>query len=355
MKAISLFGGLRAFVLASAALVAGYAHSAADDLADSVIGRVAAATAPGQFSPIETRLPPGVAKLSELFRVRVEDGRRLSIDGWTDSAHWDPKRKRTFFIGMRKYKKFISYDAPSNQWQELGWAGEPPPKFEKFGHVYGRTALDWKRGHYYWLSPGNVLNRYAIDQAQWEAIKGVPISGYISMEWHETLDMLVAIKPSHEVVGFRDTNARTFGKSGVHGYHSLGRYNRTRGDMLFAGGNNSPKSVSMIGRDGKVIEKRDAPFRFSIGNSSLTYDPVSGNYLLMRGKERRLYEYDPEGDEWRVAKDWSNGDWPFGSYAFYTPIVIDDLGVIFWQSEIGNYIYRHKSVFSSERTGRLTR
>jgi hypothetical protein len=72
----------------------------------------------------------------------IDDGRTLAIDGWTDSAHWDPKRHRTFFIGMRKYKKFISYNVLTNAWQELCWAGDPPPKLEKFGHVYGRTALD---------------------------------------------------------------------------------------------------------------------------------------------------------------------------------------------------------------------
>lgn len=314
-------------------------------LEESVIGRVAAKAAPGTFVRIETKLPAGKTRLSELFRVQVDDGRRLSIDGWTDSAHWDPKRKRTFFIGMRKYKKFISYDALENLWYELGWEGEPPPKFEKFGHVYGRTALDWKRGHYYWLSPSKILSRYLIDERRWEAISNVPIGGYISMEWHETLDMLIAINQGYEVVGFRDREAKVLGKAAVHGYHSVGRYNRRRGDMLFAGGNHSRQKVSSITREGKIKNHRDAPFAISIGHSSLTYDPISGNYLLMQGKELKLYEYDPSREEWRLAGDWSKGGWPFGEYGFYTPIVIDELGVIFWQSELGNYVYRHRSAF----------
>lgn len=316
-----------------------------DRLKASPIGRLAAQVKPGTFVRIETKLPPGMTKLSDLFRVRVDDGRRLSIDGWTDSAHWDPKRKRTFFIGMRKYKKFISYDAINNQWEELGWEGEPPLKFEKFGHVYGRTALDWKRGHYYWLSPGNVLNRYVIDEKRWETINDVPIGGYISMEWHESLDMLVAIVSGHDVKGFRDGKTTTLGKAAVHGYHSVGRYNRKRGDMLFAGGNESRQKVTLISRDGTIKNHSDVPFPVTIASSSLTYDPVSGNYLLVRGEERQLYEYDPDSGEWRLAGDWSRGGWPFGSYGFYTPIVIDELGVIFWQSEVGNHLYRHKSAF----------
>lgn len=349
MKAISLFGGLRAFALASGALVAGYAHSAADDLANSVIGRVAAATAPGRFSPIDTRLPPGVARLSDLFRVPVDDGRRLSIDGWTDSAHWDPKRKRTFFIGMRQYKKFISYDAVNNQWQELGWAGDPPPKFEKFGHVYGRTALDWKRGHYYWLSPGNVLNRYAIDQLVWESIPGVGIGGYISMEWHEALDALIAINPGGKMVAFRGGATNAIGQSAVDGYHSVGRYNRTRGDMLFAGGNASRRALELLERGGRVRRFREAPIDISIQNASLTYDPVSGNYLVMLRRERELHEFDPDRDEWRLAGKWDRDEWPFGTHGFYTPVVIDELGVVLWQSETGGHVYRHATAFVGKR------
>lgn len=345
MWQIDLLRSLRAFVALISIAGVSVVNATSPGLQGSELARVAAALPAGAFLEIKTQLPPGVERLSELFRVRVDDGRRLSIDGWTDSAHWDPERKRTFFIGMRKYKKFISYDALRNRWDELGWEGEPPPKFEKFGHVYGRTALDWKRGHYYWLSPGNVLNRYVIDQARWEAVRGVPIDGYISMEWHETLDKLIAIKQGHEVMAFRDGETKKLGEAGVHGYHSVGRYNRTRGDMLFAGGNKSGEKVSLISRDGKIVEKRDAPFRLSIGNSSLTYDPISGNYLLVRGKERKLYEYDPDRDEWRVAGDWSAGGWPFGPYAFYTPVVIDELGIILWQSEVGIFLYRHKTAF----------
>lgn len=345
MRLLSLSGALRAVVLLFATFTAAPGLTAERELASSVLARVAAATAPGAFSAIDTGLPPGVTRLSELFRVRVDDGRRLSIDGWTDSAHWDPKRKQTFFIGMRQYKKFISYDAIENRWRELGWEGEPPPKFERFGHVYGRTALDSKRGHYYWLAPGNVLNRYLIDRAVWEAIKGIPIGGYISMEWHEALDMLVAVKPPHDVIGFREGVVNAIGKAGVHGYHSVGRYNRRRGDMLFAGGNESLQKVSIITAGGEIVEQPDAPFPISIRHSSLTYDPASGNYLLVRGKEREIYEYSPAQGEWRLAGSWERGAWPFGAYAFYTPIVIDELGVIFWQSEAGNYVYRHKSAF----------
>lgn len=315
------------------------------DLDESALGRIAATLEPGDFVEVDTILPSGMTNLSDLFRVRDDDGRTLAIDGWTDSAHWDPQRKRTFFIGMRKYKRFISYGVPTNSWQELGWAGEPPPKLEKFGHVYGRTALDWKRGHYYWLSPGRILNRYRIDEARWEAISGIALGGPISMEWHEKLDMLIAINRGHQMVSFRNGELKPLGESAVDGYHSVGRYNRKRGDMLFAGGNESPRKLELIDAAGKVRRFKDAPIDISIKNTSLTYDPQSGNYLFVLRTQRQIHEFDPDRDQWRLVREWSSADWPFGKYGFYTPVVIDELGVLFWQSETGNRVYRHRSAF----------
>lgn len=317
-------------------------------LADSPIGRVAATLQGGDWAEIETALPKGINSLSELFRVRVDNGRMMSIDGWTDSAHWDPVRRQTLFIGMRKYKRFIAYDAMNNAWKEYGWAGEAPPRFERVGHVYGRTALDWKRGHYYWLGPGAVLYRYLLKEARWESVDGVLMGGYISMEHHEGTDTLLAINRGGQLIGYRDGKSWEIERVVVDGYHSVGRYNRARGDMLFAGGNASARKLVLVGRDGRTRSLRDAPFDIVIKNASLTYDPKSGNYLVMLRQERELHELDPDRDEWKLVRKWNESQWPFGRNGFYTPVVIDELGVSFWQSETGNRVYRHASAFSSQ-------
>lgn len=317
-------------------------------LADSPMGQLAGTLRPGDWAQIDTALPKHMGSLSDLFRVRVDDGRLMSIDGWTDSAHWDPVRRKTFFIGMRKYKRFIAYDVTRNAWEELGWAGAAPQKFERVGHVYGRTALDAKRGYYYWLGPGMVLYRYLLSEARWESINGVLMAGYIPMENHEGIDVLLAINRGGQLIGYRDGKSWEIERVGVDGYHSVGRYNRKRGDMLFAGGNASKRKLVLIGRQGKTRNLRDAPFDIVIKNASLTYDPESGNYLVMLRTERELHEFDPDREEWRLVRKWNESQWPFGRHGFYTPVVIDELGVSFWQSETGNRVYRHASVFSSQ-------
>ncbi len=310
------------------------------------IERLAATLAPGTFVELKSALPPGYKRFYDLLRVRLDDGRGIEIDGWTDAAGWDPGRQRTFFIGQRKYKKFISYNAATNAWEELGWDGDGPPKFEEFGHTYGRTALDRKHGYYYLLAAGG-LYRYRIDEARWEALGAVPIKGFISMQWHERLDALVAVSTGNEVYAFRDGRWDSLGKSAVHGYHSLGRYNRKRGDMLVAGGNESLRKVDLIDAAGKIHAMPDAPFDISIKDHALTYDPVSGNYLVLRRDQRQLYEFNPDAKEWRLAADWSAGGWPFGKYGFQVPVVIDEAGVILWQHEAGPQLYRHRSVFGA--------
>jgi len=317
-------------------------------LGEMPIGQLSAHLKAGEFARLESTLPRGVSRFEDLLRVKVDEKRRLAIDTWTDSAHWDPKRRRSFFLGQRIFKKFISYDAAANAWAELGWAGEPPsPQTAEYGHTYGRTALDWKRGHYYRLAGGGLMHRYLIDEARWEEIAAVPFGGYISMEWHYGLDMLVAVARSHKVFGFRDGNWKLLGKGSVEGYHSVAQYNPVRRDMMAAGGNNSLRSVDIIDADGAIHVKRDAPFDIAIKNDSLSYDPQSGNYLMLRLKQRELYEYDPDRDEWRLAAHWGASDWPFGNFYSAVPIEIDELGVILWQSALGPQLYRHRSVFEA--------
>ncbi len=311
------------------------------------IERLAATLAPGAYAELQSALPPGYKRFYDLLRVRLDDGRGMEIDGWTDAAGWDPERQRTFFIGQRKYKKFISYNAAANAWEELGWEGDGPPKFEEYGHTYGRTALDRKHGYFYLLA-GDGLYRYAIDAARWEALSVVPIKGFISMQWHERLDALVAVSTGHEVYAFRDGRWDLLGQAAVHGYHSLGRYNRKRGDMLVAGGNESLRKVDLIDAAGKIHAMPDAPFDISIKDHALTYDPVSGNYLVLRRNQRQLYEFSPDAKAWRLAADWSEGGWPFGKYGFQVPIVIDEAGVILWQHETGPRLYRHRSVLGGD-------
>jgi hypothetical protein len=316
------------------------------ELVGSQLANIAKQVAPGEFRPLKAGLPKGVNQFSELLRGYRPDGRGAPpIDTWTDSAQWDPKRKRAFFLGLRKSNRFLSYHAMSNFWEEIPLeVPNAPPRFEKFGHLYGRTALDWKRGHFYRLS--GTLHRYSIDDDKWDRFDQVPLAGYIPIGWHYGLDLLVGTVDG-KLYGFRDGQSKQLGQTAVDGHHSSAKYNPKRGDMLFIGGNKSRRSVDLVSANGQIRHMKDAPFGFGISSDDLTHDPISGNYLVLH-RDRVLWEYQPDLDEWRIALDMRDGGatWPFKGGI--VPFVVDELGVIVWMTTPTPLIYRHKSVFAKD-------
>lgn len=314
---------------------------------------VAQSLAPGEFARLATELPAPVSSLRDLLHVPFPDGRALAIHGWSDTGHWDPQRQKLFYLGMRRFKKFIAYDAHSNTWSELGWKGDPPPTDEKVGHAYGRNALDRKKGHYYHLAVVNRrargLFRYIIDEDRWERLPDLPSSGYpsvaaLSIEWHPGLDVLVVLDPSNpgrRVWTFDRAKWNELPRSTVNGYHSHLQYNDVAGDVLLAGGNRSRHAMQLLDRQGILQTLPDAPFPMTIGVNDLTYDPQSGRYLYIRARAREIWELDRQTSRWRRVVSPASDSWPTRSGSLGVPIPIESLGVIFMLHEDGPFLYRH--------------
>jgi hypothetical protein len=320
--------------------------SASTEMTGSPLANVARQVAPGEFRPLKSGLPKGVDQFSDLLRGYRPDGSGAPpIDTWTDSAQWDPKRSRAFFLGLRQSNRFLSYHAVGNYWEEITLdVPNAPPRFQKFGHLYGRTALDWRRGHFYRLD-GSTLHRYRIDDDKWERFDQVPIKGYIPIGWHHGLDMLVGTFGG-KLYGFRDGQWKPLGQTAVDGYHSSAKFNPKRGDMLFIGGSKSKRSVDVILPDGQIRHMKDAPFDFTIRSDDLTHDPITGNYLVLH-RDRLLWEYQPELDEWRIALDMRDDGKPWPFKGGVVPFVVDELGVIVWITTPTPLVYRHKSTFAT--------
>lgn len=330
---------------AAAAAAAAGAASPDAAFATSPLAKLARQVAPGEFKPLQAGLPKGIERFSELLKGYRPDGRDAPpIDTWTDSAQWDPLRKRAFFQGLRQSNRFLVYHAVGNVWEELSLdVPNAPPRFEKYGHLYGRTALDWKRGHFYRLA-GDTLHRYRIDDDKWERFEHAPLKGYIAIDWHDGLDMLVGAVGGR-LYGFRDGQFKPLGQTAVDGRHSSAKFNPKRGDMLFIGGNKSLRSVDLLSADGRIRHMKDAPFEFSIRSDDLTHDPITGNYLV-RHRDHVLWEFQPDMDEWRIALDMREEGWPFRQGGI-VPIVVDELGVLLWSNAPAPLVYRHKSVFDT--------
>ena len=312
----------------------------------SQLARLANQLPPGRFTLLAPQLVDGGTDLRPLLRGYRADGSSAPpIDTWTDSAQWDSLRKKVFFQGLRQSNRFLVYDALADIWHELDLdVPNAPPRFERYGHLYGRTALDAKRGHFYRLV-GKTLHRFHIDTAKWERFGETPLAGYISIDWHEGLDLLIGLH-ENEVHGFRDGHWYRLGTSNVHGYHSSAKFNPKRNEMLFIGGNHSRRSASILDGQGRIQAAPEVPFEFSISRDNLTYDPESGHFLVLRQNHRELWEFEPDSGQWQLAMTMDDEEhtWPFSRHGGVVPVPIEELGIILWLNDSGPQIYRHRKV-----------
>lgn len=316
------------------------------DLLDTPLGQLARRLAPGQFQTLEDTAPPeGFRGMREYFQARTPDGRRGPIDAWTDSGHWDGRRQRTFFQGIEGSDRFLSFNADENRWESLAGPESPAPP-SSTGYTYGQTALDAKRGHYYRLS-GGLLLQYDIDAGEWTQRDVAPADGPTPIEWHQGIDMLV--NASNGLFhGYDGTDWQELGEAGVSGEYSTAQYNPKHDELLVLGGTESERQGALLDREGKIRPAPELPFDFKLSLDNLTYDPQSGHFLVLRWDARELWELDPDAGRWQQARRWSSDHWPFHEFGTVVPIPIDELGVIFWQYEHGPRIYRHRTAADTQ-------
>jgi hypothetical protein len=285
---------------------------------------------------------------------------------WGSQAHWDRLRLRSFHLGDRTALNnpdkmhFSSYLAGSHAFIHAPL----DPRIGGKAHPYGQQALDDVGGYYYYGPEHDRIKRLRIDSGQWEFIEVNPNDtrhvGQSPVCWHEALGMLVTLdgnKKGTRLRGWRDGLGGwvDLGETGHDGYHAHGRYSRMRSIMMVVGGNHNANRVTIIDALGlahrmadKPSEIDGIPFSAGMSNTNLSDCPVTGNFLLWDQKQRVMWEYNPEKDEWSVGGDWRvgqplAGDWSGPYYGNpVTPIYGTD--AMLWLSGHTPRIYRRPPV-----------
>lgn len=325
-------------------------------LAGTTMADLAASCVPGRTIALGGAIPAYSANWAAYHIFRGTN----DADTWMGIGYWDRQRKLALMYGDRtagttptaNISTFSLYTPTAHQWTHLPL----PEEIIGVPHVYCRSAYDDSRGHFYRTPRRDRIHRYSVADGAWQHIAVTPPgattmpSNYPCM-YHEALDMLIV--PDGDV-GVRklwgwsdgDTTWTEVSTLGLSGYHGQMIYNRTRGDALFVEGNTG-KRVRLIQANGAVVDM--PPFTFatvSHSGQNISYDPVGGNYLVREGF--RLWELNPEAEEWRLQTDWGaapwSADWP-GNYFGRAFNVIDDLGVLLWQTYYGPRLYKPASAF----------
>jgi hypothetical protein len=334
-----------------------------------------AQTAPGRLKLLTNLQYPTEYPSWNSFHRIATNGQTIPFDynTWGAKTHWNRISKELYIWGTRtdlwswfpERWSFYRYRAVDNRFLHNVMTTEPVKRRIDRAHAYSKQSLDDSRGHWYCDHRPDDLAQYDIARDKWNFIEldptGISFPIMSSACWHEGLDGLI----THEQAGvnsralfwqYGDDRWRPLATTGHSGYHAHTRYNRVRGDMLILGGNDNPLRVTLIDATGNVTTKADRPetvsgqtLSFSMQDRYLSYDPVSGNYLLMDWQRKILWEYSPDLDEWRLANNWNTGqpyasDWPWIYYGI-NAAPIEELGVLLMMSSYEPRIYKHVSVF----------
>ena len=286
-----------------------------------------------------------------------------SNDFWMPVAVWNPVQARMYGILDRtagahpeESVVILYYDAATDTWGNV----EVPDLGGRFGspHVYGRWAFDIGRQKLYRRTQGDV---WELDLAthQWTNTGPRNSAWSDGIAMHEGTGELMYMDRQGVVYGWNPDNneVREIGQNpAANERHSHGHYNTIRNEVCFSFGDGG-NTLTLVSADG-TVRAVDVPPEVRGGAGSATtftfHDPISGNYLVYtsgaRGT-RKMWEFDPDGDQWKMAFDFLESDVRWPPYHGHLIAPVPELGVILWlhRSTHGDNrhqrIYRHKSAF----------
>ncbi|MBL8029026.1 MAG: T9SS type A sorting domain-containing protein [Fibrobacteres bacterium] len=288
--------------------------------------------------------------------------RGLDILGWTDDSHWDSVTGQYLHMGMRQTRKFISYTEESNSWKIIPLpfnhdSANSPHIESKWGHIYANNAFDIENSRFYHHAHAGVdmsgastptrICYYDLFEEKWTLIANPPSLNKESViEYFNAKKGLITLSQGlgGGIVNFYSDSTKRWVKLDdslpVCGYHSTGRHNPFREEILITGGNYSTNVMMRIKKDGTIERLNDSPVKMGVNSSIISVDPVSGRYLIKGADSAGVdcyYEFDSDRNSYRklnLPKIWSTYDMP-------TCAFVAEYKVVMWQYGNKVYVYKH--------------
>jgi hypothetical protein len=341
------------------------AQAAGHPLEGTVLKKLADGMQPGRFlrleqGPNDPAFPEGFKTYSE---IQQRGTFHSSADAWAPVAEWCPRTRRVYQVLDRtgntvKYDRtaISGYDAATHTWIRHKLHPESAERKILGGaHVYRGWAVASSQGKLY-RPVKNLMWEYDLVKETWESreFPGFSAPGQAAKVYHPELRRLLCLNVKGEALAW-DPVANTLeilpGSNPAHsGRHASAVYNAVRREVMFYAGDNG-REITLIGTNRQVTAKTRMPdtLKQDVGSSSvfLAYDPISGNYLSF--ENRKLFEFHPDLDEWRLALDLSKGEDSFPGYHGHLMTPIPEAGVIMWNHRQSPRLYKHRSVFKTDR------
>lgn len=262
------------------------------------------------------KITPTVSGMTDVFGVS-EVG---YISEYADSGTWDPVNEKFRFCGSHHgntyESKCVEYTDSDNTFREIAWAPGACKQLAgcggtPFNHAYDHNTVDPATGDFYFVhygqnhirryrsgvwdtltpavptsaSPGccramkwfPALNGLIFVDADWGVWKGIPGSG-TSMAWTRIADTSVNETGLVNLTGLSPTSVTA-------------EYSVVKQVMIVASGTTMYK----LDAAGNFTTMVSSPVNLGINTSSLSVDPVSGNFLVMTNGSSTMREFNPNG------------------------------------------------------------
>jgi hypothetical protein len=278
-----------------------------------------------------------------------------TILAYSEEMKWDSQKNEMHFVGAYHYQPVahIVYNESTNTWAkrtlDASVFGQP-------FHSYDHMAID-PATRKMWVRPfgagGALLKRYDLDAKTWTNTAAFTggLQDAVGIEYFPDLKKVVYIDEG--AVRLYDPANNSWGVSmtspaGLGPYHNIAEYSPVHKVMIMGGGNDS-RALYRMNSSGQITRLKDAPVVLGIGNSIVTVDPISGDFLVLT-KSKQFYQFNPMTDVWTALG--SSGvslfslstEFPDIQGAAASPI--PQYGVVMVAKYNGSnskvYLYRHK-------------
>lgn len=267
---------------------------------------------------------------------------------YSDKGIWNPTTKVVLFYGGAHCgggscpgsDEIIQYSETTNTWTNL------PNSSLGTGHTYQHPTFDPSTQELYTASYNSTsIHKFT---TSWTLLTSVPVGSvqitHVLQHFPELSSLIFVNNRFSTGVWRYHLGTSTWTQlatqaqlPGLGPYHIAGNYSPVHHAMIFGGGNNSTK-VWKLDSAGVVSSMPDAPVPYGPSLSSLTYDPVSGDFLIVNGTDGTVYAQKFAAGTWSSV---SGATAPYRSAAGGALVPISTHGVVMAITNTNIYLYKH--------------
>jgi hypothetical protein len=248
---------------------------------------------------------------------------------YAEGMKWDPVGKKVYFFGSDDPgdgSRLVTYTEATNSWDIVPEAGTFYAG-TNVGHGYDLTSLNVTGRALYRANVNNhPWYKYDLSAGTWSLMPeppSGPSDGAESFEYFPEMNAVISVRMGSVFKFNVATSQWSTLATGLNtDYHSFAEYNPIHKVILFG----FETSLYKLDSTGKVTLLNAPPFSISTPNTEITYDPVSGIYLVYRWN-KTWYTYNIATDTWALQPNtgvptllWTDQDNPNHFSSLAAPI-----------------------------------